>query len=84
MIIFATLKLFVCIHCCHTTYTFLLILNPLKMFRRPLYDEHFSDFFGDYRAFWCANVPIYNYPHMHLNAPQPKETYAQTIDIHTQ
>ena len=54
------------------------------MFRRPLYDEHFSDFFGDYRAFWCANVPIYNYPHMHLNAPQPKETYAQTIDIHTQ
>ena len=30
---FAMLKVFICIHCCHTTYTFLLALNPLKMFR---------------------------------------------------
>ena len=30
---FAILKVFICLHCCHTTYTFLLALNPLKMFR---------------------------------------------------
>ena len=30
---FAMLKVSICIHSCHTTYTFLLALNPLKMFR---------------------------------------------------
>ena len=30
---FATLKVLICIHFCHTTYTFFLALNPLKMFR---------------------------------------------------
>ena len=33
MIFLAVLKLFICLHCCHTPWTFLLALNPLKMFR---------------------------------------------------
>ena len=30
---FSTLTVFICIHGCHTTYTFLLASSPLKMFR---------------------------------------------------
>ena len=58
MIFLAVLKLFICLHCCHTLQTFLLALNPLKVFRinkerlsMMSIIEYFSEFFRDYRAF---------------------------------
>ena len=49
----AVSKLFTCKRCCHTTYTCLLAVNPLKTFRINKKSlsmmsiiEHFGDFFG--------------------------------------
>ena len=56
-IFFAILKLFICIHCCHTTLLALKYtpLKCLELIKKGLsmmsIIEHLSDFSGDYRAF---------------------------------